>query len=146
MDYFLQSTTGKIFTGLGSEYRLVNKCLDLNVPPLLTKINSPNRLFDFTNDRTFLAYVNNSILKSNYDKPNPSCSVGENVWHVRDLIYQDCYSDIDIIEKDLPGDNLIAEHINKNYVPEIEKKFPIIFCLKKFIFNLKKYYDEKEKQ
>lgn len=146
VDYFLKSTSQKFFTGLGAEYRLENNCLNLHVSPILTKNNNPNRLFDFTNDRTFLAYVNDSILKNNYVKPNPSCPLGENIWYVRDLIYQNCYPDIDIIEKDLPGDRIIANHFNANYVPELQRRFPILFCLKKFTFDLKKYYDEKEKR
>jgi len=141
MDYFIKSTTEKIFTGLGSEYRLHDKCLNLYVPPILTKHNNPNRIFDFTSDRTFLSYVNNPILKNNYDKSNPICPLGENIWHVRDLIYQDCFSDIDIIEKDIPGDRPIYDVFDEKYVSILQRQFPISFMIKKFIFNLEDYYN-----
>lgn len=140
IDYFLNSNKLKFFTGLGAEYRLENKHLTLGVPPIINKLNNPNRLFDFTSDKTFLAYVNDSILKDNYCKVNPDTYYGENVWYIRDLIYQNCYSDIEIVEKKPPGDAELANHFDDYYVPLLRERFPIMFCIEKYRFDLEKYY------
>ncbi len=145
VDYFLSKMQEiKFFSGMSCEFRLLpNGIITMGIGPPLLKLKTPNRLYGFDTSRTILSYVNDSIFKDNYLKKQPQCPIGENKWHIRNLIYNNCYSDISIIEKNLPGDKHISEFFHKNFVPIIIEKFPLMGLIKPFAFNVQEYFQNK---
>jgi len=145
VDYFLSKMgEEKFFCGMSCEYRSSKGIVTMNVAPPIIKYFNPNRLYGFDSSRTFLSYVNNSIFKDNYLKQNPVIEgYGENIWYIRDLIYNDCYSEIGIITKKFPDDKHIAPHFYEHKLPTIQRLHPIVFLMQPFKFNAEEYLKEK---
>jgi hypothetical protein len=101
MDYFLKKTKHlKLYTGMGSEFKCFDNKVVMNPGPFVVKKNHPNRLHCFTTDRIFLSYFKNKQFINNYKKPIPILPVGMvDKWYLRDLVYMDCYPDIEREEK-----------------------------------------------
>lgn len=141
MDYYL-SLTGdtRFFCGMFCDFRVSNGIITLNVaPPALANFN-PNRLHQFQSSKTFLAFINDPIFKDNYLKPNPMIDFyGENIWHIRDLIYSNFYPELGIITKTNHEDAYLTIDFYENKLPIIKKMFPMIFCMKPFLFDAKIY-------
>lgn len=145
VDYFLSKMQeNKFFCGMSCEFKSSpNGIITMGIGPPIVKLKNPNRLYGFDTSRTFLSYVNNPIFKDNYLKEQPPCPLGENKWHIRNLIYNNCYSDIDIVEKELPGDKHISDYFKTNIFPVIREKFPLIELIKPFTFNVQEYFQNK---
>ena len=86
------------------------------------------------------------MFKDNYLKPNPSNFLGENVWHIRDLIYSSCYPEMGIIPKQNHEDSYIAVDFFEQKLPPIKNLYPIIFMTKPFKFDAKAYHAQKEQK
>jgi hypothetical protein len=147
VDYFLSRTENKnksFFCGMSCEYRASNGFVTMNIPPPIIKQANPNRLYGFDSSRTFLSYVNNPIFKDNYLKENPTIDIyGEDLWWIRDLIYSNCYSEIDIIAKHVPDDIHLTTDFYQHKLPTIRNLHPIVFLTKPFVFDVKKYFSER---
>ena len=145
VDYFLSKMgEEKFFCGMSCEYRSSKGIITMNVAPPIIKHFNPNRLYGFDSSRTFLSYVNNSIFKDNYLKENPVIEgYGENIWHIRDLIYNNCYSEIGIITKKFPDDKHISSHFYEHKLPNIQRFHPVVFLIRPFKFNAEEYLKEK---
>jgi hypothetical protein len=145
VDYFLSKRgEEKFFCGMSCEYRTSKGIIKMNVAPPIIKYFNPNRLYGFDSSKTFLSYVNNPIFKDNYLKDNPIIdSYGENIWYIRDLIYNDCYPEINIITKNPPDDNHISSGFYEHKLPVIQRLHPIVFLMQPFKFNAKEYLQGK---
>lgn len=155
MDYFLNTQSkSKFLSGMGSEYREQEHNRDylkFAVGPFLVKNNNPNRIFDITSSRTFLSYINTDICKLHYSKPVSylkmihNSTPRPNIWYIRDLIYNNCFPDLNLPDKFLGYDveennedyNLtfslfIKKLKNTNYKPTAD-----------YLFNLRQYYSNK---
>ncbi|CAB5222029.1 hypothetical protein UFOVP242_243 [uncultured Caudovirales phage] len=131
MDYFLSvNKDEKYFTGMSGEFKLKSGKIVLPYGPLMVKQNNPDRLFCFTSDRTFLSYFKHKQFIANYKNPNPLMANGqEDQWYIRDLIYMDCYPDMEREIKNLP--NTWRYHITtpfyKNVVPYLTERYPLLY-------------------
>ena len=146
MDYYL-SLMGdkKFFCGMACEYKTSNGVITLNVGPQAIKYCKPDRLYGFECSETFFAYINSPIFKANYLKENPQIEAyGENVWHIRDLIYNDCYPDIGIITKTMHENIHIARDYHEHKLPAIARMFPAIFHMKPYRFDAQEYFKQKD--
>jgi hypothetical protein len=148
VDYFLTKMKDKKFySGMGCEYKLSNRILILPPGPILVKFNNQNRLYGFSTDRTFLSYINHKKFIENYKRENNKINFEsknqDNVWEVRNLIYNDCFSDIKIVEKDHPGDIEIAKVFHTILVPQIKQELPISFLIEHFKFDVDEYFNSK---
>jgi hypothetical protein len=145
VDYFLSKMgEEKFFCGMSCEYRSSNGIVTMNVAPPVIKYFNPNRLYGFDSSKTFLSYVNDSIFKDNYLKENPIIEgYGENIWYIRDLIYNACYPEIEIITKKFPNDKHITPHFYEHKLPTIQRLHPIVFLMQPFKFNAEEYLKEK---
>jgi hypothetical protein len=145
VDYYLSLMDGKkFFCGMACEYRTSNGIVTMNVAPPAIKHFNPDRLYGFECSETFFAYVNNPIFKDNYLKENPKIEpYGENIWHIRDLIYSDCYPDMGIIPKKLHDDAYISVHYHEQKLPVILKMHPVIFMMQPYRFNAQEYLSKK---
>ena len=96
MDHFLtEIPLRKYHTGLQAEFKYKGGRVMMPPGPVMIKTNHPDRLFTFTSDRTFLSYFKNSLFVNNHKKFNPYIpDRGEDVWFIRDLIYQECFPDM----------------------------------------------------
>lgn len=128
IDYFLNAYTGvKFHTGLQVEFKLINDTIFLPSGPLFMKRNHPNRLYSFFSDRTFLSYFKHPTFVSNYKKPAPLLANNDvDQWYVRDLVYMDCYPEI---EREIKNPfnhwrDYIKEPFHKVVLPYIQKKYP----------------------
>jgi len=145
VDYFLSKTKDtKFYCGMTCEYRLSGDIIKMQVAPQILKHDNPNRLYGFTTSRTFLSYVNDPVFKNNYLKEPPPSLLGENLWHVRDLIYNNCYPDITIIQKNRPDDQDIANHFYNALHPLIKENYPLLFHINPFVFNVTEYFKRKQ--
>jgi hypothetical protein len=144
VDYFLSKMADKkFFCGMACEYRVSNGVITMRPAPPIIKHFNPNRLYGFDSSKTFLAYVNNPIFKDNFLKENPIIeSYGENIWRVRDLIYNDCYPEVAIIDKKSPDDNHLASHFYEHKLPTIMRLHPLVFAIQPFYFNAKEYLNK----
>jgi hypothetical protein len=145
VDYFLSEKENKsFFCGMSCEYRASNGVITMNVaPPIIKKLN-PNKLYGFDSSRTFLSYINNEIFKNNFLKENPTIDVlGENIWWIRDLIYNDCYPEVGIINKHVPDDEYLANPFYEHMLPAIQPLYPVVFLTEPFYFDVKKYFSER---
>jgi hypothetical protein len=147
VDYFLSKMgEEKFFCGMSCEYKTSKGFITMNVAPPAIKHFNPNRLYGFDSSKTFLSYVNNPIFKQNYLKENPIIDgYGENIWHIRDLIYKDCYSEIDAITKKSPDDSHISSDFCEHKLPNIKRFLPVIILMQPFKFNAEEYFKNKEK-
>jgi len=145
VDYFLSKMEDKsFFCGMSCEYRASNGFITMNVAPPTIKRCNPNKLYGFDSSKTFLSYINNEIFKNNFLKENPTIDTyGENIWYIRDLIYNNCYPEIGIINKHVPDDKYLSTHFYERMVPAIRSLHPIVFLTKPFIFDVKKYFNER---
>jgi hypothetical protein len=147
VDYFLTENKDKnFFCGMSCEFRVCpsnNHNIILNGAAFRLKEHNPDRLHGFDNSRTFLSYVNNPVFKSNYLKKTDHYLYGENLWYARDLIYNDCYKDIEIIDKTPPQDNYIIPHFY-NIQHKIQKMYPEVFNVQPYIFDVKNYFENKK--
>lgn len=131
MDYFLNTLKyEKFFTGMSGEFKLKNGKVIMPYGPLMVMQNNPGRLFCFTTDRTFLSYFKHEKFIANYKTPNPLTETGaEDQWYIRDLIYMDCYPDMEREVKNLP--NPWRDHITtpfyKNVVPYLTERYPLLY-------------------
>jgi hypothetical protein len=129
---------------MSCEYRTSNGVITMNVAPPAIKRANPDRLYGFDSSKTFLAFVNNPIFKDNFLKENPMTeSYGENIWRIRDLIYNDCYPEIGIITKKFPDDKHISSHFYEHKLPNIQRFHPVVFLMRPFKFNAEEYLKEK---
>jgi hypothetical protein len=131
MDYFLKSNKySKFYSGLSCEYKLKDNKVYMPPGPVLIKQNNPNQVYGFTTDRTFLSYFKNEIFKDNYKKPIPLLSDGSSdAWYIRDLIYMDCYPDMNKERKEAQADwrKYIVIPFWDEIFPLIEHRFPLIY-------------------
>lgn len=99
MDYFLSTTHyDKFYCGMQAEYKLENGEIIMPGLPALVKKNNPDRIYCFTSDKVFLSYFKHPLFLENYEKNNYIPFYGTlalDKWYVRDLIYQDCYPDME---------------------------------------------------
>ena len=148
VDYFLsRKKDQKFFCGISCEYRTSNGVITMNPGPHIVKKHNPNRLYGFDNSRTFLSYINHSLFKENYLNKNPTNKVlSENIWYIRDLIYNDCYSEINIINKTTPNDSYIANEFAINIAPIIPTTRQSILHIQPFCFDAKQYLSKKEEK
>jgi hypothetical protein len=146
VDYFLSKMgEEKFFCGMACEYRTSKGIITMNVAPPIIKYFNPNRLYGFASSKTFLAYVNDPIFKANFLKENPVIEqYGENIWHVRDLIYSDCYPEISIISKKAPNDSYITSDFYVHKLPTIKSLHPVVFLMQSYTFNAQDYFNKKE--
>jgi hypothetical protein len=146
VDYFLsrmEMEDKKFFCGMSCEYRSSNGFITMNVAPPVIKYYNPNRLYGFESSRTFLSYVNDEIFKNNFLKQNPTIDYGENIWWIRDLIYNNCYPEIDIITKHNPDDAYVSTYFYEHKLYTIKKLLHNFALMKPFVFDVKKYFSEK---
>ena len=144
MDYYATKTGDKkLFFGM-CEYRTSKGIVTLNNAIQAVKEGSPNKFYGFESSETFLAFVNNPIFKLNYLKDNPFAKFGENIWWVRDLVYTNCYPEIEIIPKNNHDDAYITTPFCSEFFPTIEKLYPTVFSRKSFHFNAQEYLNRKE--
>lgn len=144
MDYYASKMGDKkLFFGM-CEYRTCNGIVILNNVIQEVKEGNPNKFYGFESSETFLAFINNPIFKSNYLKNN-SISMGRNdIWLVRDLVYTDCYPQMQIIPKRPHTDEYISTPFCSEYLPTIMKLYPIVFLRRPFQFNAQKYLNRKK--
>ena len=99
--------------------------------PVLVKQNNPEQLYGFTTDRTFISYFKNKIFIDNYKKPFPLDKILNipSPYHVRDLIYMGCYSDIEKEPKDVPNPwrDYIKIPFYSEILPHLRQRFPLIY-------------------
>ena len=148
MDYFLKTNKGtKYISGMGSEFK--QHGLELKFPPMpwMVKANNPDQLFDFTTSRTFLSYVNNKINVDNYKKQTKIYFTENgyprsNQWYIRDLIYNDCYPDLNLPYK---TESDFESSFDK-VIKLCEKKYKAspIKDLKPYFFNVDEYFKQKK--
>jgi hypothetical protein len=147
VDYFLsrmEMEGKKFFCGMSCEYRASNGFITMNVAPPIIKHANPDRLYGFDSSRTFLSYINNEIFKSNFLKETPNIyGYGEDLWWIRDLIYNNCYPETKIITKTPPLAEYIAADFYSYKLPTILDMHPMVFLKKPFVFDVKKYFSEK---
>ena len=128
MDYFLNTNKyDKFYCGMQNEYRLKDNKIYLNPGPYMVKVYNPDRLYNYTTDRTFLSYFKHKQFLNNYKQPQPRLSDGtEDMWYIRDLIYMDCYPDIPREVKELPNPwrNYIKMPFIENVLPYLTEKYP----------------------
>lgn len=130
MDYFLKNNKhSKFYSGISCEYKLKDGKVYMPPGPEMVKNNNPHQLLGFTTDRTFLSYFKHPEFVSNYKKPQKYFSTGMvDAWYVRDLVYMNCYPDIDRVPKDEP--NPWRQHIKdpfyKHVLPYLIQKYPLI--------------------
>ena len=140
MDYFLKTFKfSKFYSGISCEYKLRDNKVFLPVGPQLIKQNNPNQLYGFTTDRTFLSYFKNKILIDNYRKTFPPLVNGQpDYFYVRDLIYMDCYPDMNRESKNAP--NPWRDYIKIPYyteiLPHLEQRYPLIYSIKPCEFDI----------
>jgi hypothetical protein len=148
VDYFLSKMgEEKFFCGMACEYRTSKGIITMNIGPPIIKHFNPNRLYGFASSKTFLAYVNNPIFKTNFLKENPVIErYGENIWHIRDLIYSDCYPEMGIIYKKAPNDDYITSDFYAHKLPTIERLHPVVFLMQPSKFNAQEYFNERAKR
>jgi hypothetical protein len=148
MDYYLSLMDGKkFFSGIACEHKTSKGIVTISVAPPTLKYFNPDRLYGFECSETFFAYVNNPIFKANYLKDNPKIEpYGENIWHIRDLIYSDCYSDLGIIPKKMHDDKYISMHYHEQKLPVILKMHPVIFMMQPYRFNAQEYLNQKAEE
>lgn len=145
MDYYLSLMEGEqFFCGMSCEYRYSNGILFLPVAPPAIKFYNPYRLFGYDSSETFLAFVNDPIFKDNYLQENGEIPFwGENVWRIRDLIYNNCYPELQLPSK-CP---IEADYVSIDYYDQklklIKEMHPEIFWMQPFRFNVKEYFDRK---
>jgi hypothetical protein len=144
MDYYASKMGNKkLFFGM-CEYRTSKGVVTLNKAIHAVKEGVPNRFYGFESSETFLAFVNNTIFKRNYLKDNPFEMGRENIWHVRDLIYSNCYPKIEIIPKRGHEDDYVSKSFCDEFFPTIMKLYPSVFSRKSFQFNAQEYLNRKE--
>jgi hypothetical protein len=141
MDFFLKSYKyDKFYSGISCEYRIKNNKVFMHSGPVLVKQNNPNQLYGFTTDRTFLSYFKNKIFRDNYKKTLPLLlpPYHTDLWHVRDLIYMDCYPDMNKEHKDVPNPwrDYLKVPFYTEILPHIEQKFPLIYGIKPWDMDL----------
>ena len=121
MDYCVNdSQYDKFYCGMSCEYKLIQGKIVMPPMPQLFKKYNPNKTFGFTTDRTFLSYFKHPLFVSNYKKSNPPMYDGsEDKWYVRDLIYMDCFPDIERSTKNFTDIWTSRNHIA---IPFIEHK------------------------
>ena len=97
MDYCVRNSQyDQFYCGMHCEYKLSEGKILMPPMPAFFKKLYPNKTFGFTTDRTFLSYFKHPQFIMNYKKDIPKLPfAGEDVWYVRDLIYMDCYPDIE---------------------------------------------------
>jgi hypothetical protein len=148
VDYFIsriRMKDKKFFCGMSCEYRSSDGFVTMNVAPPIIKYANPDRLYGFDSSRTFLSYINNEIFKSNFLKENPTIDgYGKNLWWIRDLIYSNFYPEIGIITKTSAADKYISTDFFMHKLPTIRNLYPTIFSKKPFVFDVKKYFSEKD--
>jgi hypothetical protein len=84
------------------------------------------------------------LFKENYLNKNPTNKVlSENIWYIRDLIYNDCYPEINIINKTAPNDSYIANEFAINIAPIIPTTRQSILHIQPFCFDAKQYLSKK---
>jgi len=143
MDYYASKMGDKkLFFGM-CEYRTSNGIVILNNVIQEVKEGSPNRFYGFESSETFLAFVNNPIFKLNYLKDNGPAKFGENIWRVRDLVYTNCYPEIEVIPKSNHNDNYITTPFCGEFLPTIMRLYPLVFTRKSFHFNAQEYLNKK---
>jgi hypothetical protein len=147
VDYYLSSMEQvNFFCGMACEYRTSNGNVIFNPAPTFMKKTNPGRLNGFECSETFLAFVNHPIFKENYLKPNPMIpGYGENIWRVRDLIYNDCYPEIGIIDKHRADDLYLKNPFHANFLPTIRLIYPETGNVKPYRFNAQEYFNRKAK-
>lgn len=145
VDFFLSSMGNKkFFCGMACEYRITEGLVKINPAPAILKFYNPDRLYGFDSSRTLLAFINNQIFKENYLIKNDIINVyGENVWRVRDLIYNDCYPEIDILTKTPPCDRYIADIYYECIRPYLRRILPHNTLLEPFYFDAREYLESK---
>ena len=132
--------------GFGSEFKLVDDNIIMPSRPLLVKLDNPGKLFDFTSSRTFLSYLNHEQFYTNYKKILKLPLIERpDAYYVRNLIYQNCYPDIDIEEKKLPEDRYISENFYQQIDPFIRQNFPHIYT-PSFLFSIEDYLKRNPKE
>jgi len=146
MDYYLSKMEDKKFyCGMGCEYRTTNGIVTMGVGPAYIKKTHPNRLFGFECSETFLAYVNDPLFKANYLKPNPIIKTyGDNLWYIRDLIYNKCYPELGLADKLHHEDSYIGVPYREQLLPQIQRMYPLGFLMKPFRFDAKEYFQKKD--
>ena len=148
MDYVLSIFKNtKFLTGMGSEFKQYETRVMLPPGPWLVKNNNPGRLFDFTNSRTFLSYVNDNINKLNYNRPMKfieleNKNVKANFWYIRDLIYNNCYPDLNLPPKD--GFTLQTTIQEDERIFNKKLKKSSMNNIKPFYFDLNNYFLTKQ--
>lgn len=125
------------FTGLGSEFKLKNGKIFMPPGPQILKDKNPERVYGFATSRTFLSYINHPIFKEKYKENN------EYVWHVRDLIYTDCFPDIEIELKRPANSDYIANIYNNILHQKIMCENPLPFILDNYEFDVEEYFKNK---
>lgn len=140
MDYFLKTFKHqKFLTGMSCEYKYINGKIKLPPGPLMVMQNNPGQLHCFNSDRTFLSYVKHKKFIDNYKKhPNTGniVSIYDQLF-IRDLIYMDCYPDIEKEIKNPP--HPWRDDINDRYYnliePQLKIKFPNVFNMDPCFFD-----------
>ena len=127
VDYFLSKTgNSKFMSGMSCEYKLRENNIIMLPLPYTVKSNNPDRIFGFSNDRTFLSYFKNKQFIDNYKKNIPKIlNRNTDMWFVRDLVYMDCYPDIIKEVKD------VYESQRDYLTPLIEslpRPEPVMYC------------------
>jgi len=145
MDYYLSKTGDtKFFSGM-CEYRTVNGVVVLNPGPEFVRNIFFNRFYGFECSETFLAFVNDLKFKNNYLKPTPIEKYGQNVWYIRDLVYNNAYPELGMPPKRGHDDDYITVPYYKEMLTPIKNMYPMHFLTKPWHFDAKDYHDRKVK-
>lgn len=150
VDYFLTKNKEiNFFCGMSCEFK-ISPYNHLNIifppHPRRIKINNPGRLFGFDNSKTFLSYVNHPIFKNNYLKKPPDYPSIQSLVYIRDLIYNDCYEDVEILIKRPPTKARKVQKLYFHFISSINREYheySTIFKTKPFIFDVDSYLKNK---
>lgn len=147
MDHFLtENPSEKFYTGMQGEFKLSKGNIVMPAGPIMVKRNFPNTLYCFTTDRTFLSYFKHPAFVNNFRKQNPYLrGFNEDRWFIRDLIYQDCFPDME--KEDKLIDNNWRNYIKNFYYNSVQpvlalKKSAMIqpcYFSAEFLVNLVNY-------
>lgn len=125
---------GIFLTGAASEFKIEDNKISFpyNVLHLQQQYNN---IFNFTTDRIFLAYINNTLFKENYNNTSIDWT------DIRIKIYQEAYSDLEVIEKTQPEEDYIADEYCNFIDPFLVAKAPVLFVTEEYKFDLDEYYN-----
>lgn len=145
IDYVLSKIDDNCFSGLMSEYSIQDKCIIPIQPyPFFIMKKNKDRVFTLTNDKTFLSFVNEEIFLKNWKKEFPDEVYGNYSWGVRDLIYSNCYPDMDVVRKRHSEHRDLINSFSYTISKNIRDIVPEPFAVNPFRFNIEKYFFNKK--